>query len=95
LAEEKRKVADLEREKKNLTQLASAASLRSPPPGDSLPPAEGLRESEKVHRAKEENERLKQTVLELQRERELQQDAMAKVHTMNSARTHTCAIQLN
>lgn len=87
LAEEKRRVADLERARQDLA-AAQLAAKPAPPPSTDVPtdvpatqPEEhrGSEEASTIRRLKEENDGLKQRVMALQQQHDLQQDAMAKV----------------
>jgi hypothetical protein len=80
LAEEKKRVADLERAKQDLAAQLAAKPL---PATTSEPAAQqqehkGEEESES-RKLREENEKLHKTVLALQRQHQEQQDALAKV----------------
>ena len=83
LAEEKRRVADLERARQDLAAAQLAAKPAPPPSTVPATQSEGHRGSEEeastIRRLKEENDGLKQRVMALQQQHDLQQDAMAKV----------------
>lgn len=82
LTGERKKLAELEREKKSLAQLTSSNTVRSSS-SEGLPSdcdiAERKRDSERIREMKDESEKLKQDMLELQRKYNLQQDALSKV----------------
>jgi DNA repair exonuclease SbcCD ATPase subunit len=83
LAEEKRRVADLERARQDLAAAQLAAKPAPPPSTVPATQSEEHRGSEEeastIRRLKEENDGLKQRVMALQQQHDLQQDAMAKV----------------
>lgn len=91
LAEEKRRVADLERARQDLA-AAQLAAKPAPPPSTDVPtdvpatqPEEhrGSEEASTIRRLKEENDGLKQRVMALQQQHDLQQDAMAKLRSQD------------